>query len=283
MPIATITLSDHRIGGHLRISSPMNFGGTGFFTGLTLPENPDKVVLYAVTARHVVDRASQYQATLLRLNLKDGGSVMVRVEVPWIVADDPAVDVAVLPWGPPPTVEFLRIPSEMWATQTVIDQEGIGIGDDIAMIGLFTARVGTDRNRSIARFGHIAAMPDEPLVDEATGMPYYAYLAEVRSIGGLSGSPVIALLEPGRVRSAGSPIELARKGFLLGLVRGHWDVKRDMSDVNFTRDELRDVNMGIAIITPLSDIAALLESEPLAAQRRQIDRKLTRERAPAED
>ncbi len=46
----------------------------------------------------------------------------------------------------------------------------------------------------IVRHGAIAAMPGEPLYDRKTGLSFRGYLLEVRSTGGLSGSPVVAYL-----------------------------------------------------------------------------------------
>ncbi len=87
-------------------------------------------------------------------------------------------------------------------------------------------------------------MPDEPLLDD-DGNLYEAYLAEVRSIGGLSGSPVFVLMERRKARLRMRPIEFseeidieyldqdfvgAPEAHLLGMVRGHWDLKRQDED-----------------------------------------------------
>ena len=76
----------------------------------------------------------------------------------------------------------------------VAERNGIGPGDELFAIGLFSLRVGTQRNIPIVRSGILAAMPydSEPFTKD--GHPYHAYLAEMRSIGGLSGSPVFIFM-----------------------------------------------------------------------------------------
>ena len=80
---------------------------------------------------------------------------------------------------------------EAFATQEVITNQWIGLGDDIFVTGLFTARTGNNRNIPIVRTGIISSMPDEPIRDGE--FECNAYLAELRSIGGISGSPVFVI------------------------------------------------------------------------------------------
>ncbi len=88
-------------------------------------------------------------------------------------------DVAVLPWAPPiDPFEYKHIPRKMFATDEAIKEHGIGVGDELAIVGLFTRRHGSQRNSPIVRAGVISSMPDEPFVDDDTGFEYAAYLAE---------------------------------------------------------------------------------------------------------
>jgi hypothetical protein len=64
---------------------------------------------------------------------------------------------------------------------------------------------------------------------------------ELRSTGGLSGSPVF-------VRGA---IPTPDNTFLLGLIHGHWDSKMDTApDVAVVDPFFEPLNMGMAIVTP---------------------------------
>jgi len=124
-------------------------------------------------------------------------------------------------------------------TPALIEREGIGLGDDVFVVGLFSRRAGQARNIPIIRVGNIVAMPEEP-IKTATGLQD-AYLIELLSIGGLSGSPVFTYL--GGIRRD-SPVDreitvTARAGaiHLLGLVHGHWDLAPD-EQVDAVRDAL---------------------------------------------
>ncbi len=147
--------------------------------------------------------------------------------------------------------------------------------------GLFTEHYGNQQNLPIVRSGIIAAMPTEPLEDTTTGLEYYAYLAEVRSIGGLSGSPVFVFLGPARTYQ--KKVTLSRKVYLLGLVRGHWDIKHHRQPLDFGMDELQEVNMGIATITPFQDALEIINSEELVKARRHFDKEQAKSKAPTKD
>jgi hypothetical protein len=82
-----------------------------------------------------------------------------------------------------------------------------------------------------------------------------AYLIEARSIGGLSGSPVFVNLGVVRETPDRPPFTLGRVAvYLLGLVHGHWDVESGLiGEAN--------VNMGIAIVTPIQKAAEMIEDD----------------------
>jgi len=56
---------------------------------------------------------------------------------------------------------------------------------------------------------------------------------------------------------------------LLGVVRGHWDLKSKASSSDFLGDEDSRLNMGIAIVTPIEELTQLLKTERLILERRQ--------------
>lgn len=256
------------------------YGGTGFFVSRPSETFPDKMkYVYLITAKHNVERAKKYGDLYLRINRHGGTGVQhIGIRDEWLYHENEAVDVAVLPLAP--SVEefaYKNIPASMFATKAVIDEHEIGVGDTLVITGLFTEHYGTNRNVPIVRVGNIAAMPGEPLVDEA-GLKYRAYLAEVRSIGGLSGSPVFGYLGPARPIRGG--LELGLKLVLIGLIRGHWDYKlRDT--VDFNEDELAQVNMGIAIVTPITDVLEIIDGEYLVKARRRCDREFVTTEASA--
>ena len=85
--------------------------------------------------------------------------------------------------------------------------EKIRVGSPVGLTGLFVHHHGSSRNIPIVRSGNIAAMTDEPVSTRRGLMT--AFLVEVRSIGGLSGSPVFA--------------EGVAETGVIGLVHGHFD------------------------------------------------------------
>lgn len=265
-----------------------HYGGTGFFVNVPNEVAPQSLShTYLVTARHCVVQASKTGMPLfLRVNTVEGGAEMVRVmsESQWVYSEDKSADVAVLPWAPPRGIfNYRRCAAEFLLNDEKIAQHGIGPGDELIITGLFTARYGKQRNIPIVRTGIIAAMPSEPLFDEDTGLEYPAYIAEVRSIGGLSGSPVFVSLEPGRVDPKSKKIDLRRTMFLLGIVRGHWDQRRQTPAMAFAGDELESVNMGMALITPIQELAKILYGETLMKRRAQIAAEEAKKVAPTKD
>ena len=106
-------------------------------------------------------------------------------------------------------------------------------------------------------------MPEEP-VGTALGLQE-AYLVELLSIGGLSGSPVFTYL--GGIRREfpiGGEISVtARAGaiYLLGLVHGHWNLgSGERLDVACDAlDGGERVNMGIAIVVPITRLLEILD------------------------
>jgi hypothetical protein len=230
--------------------------------------------LYLVTARHCVEKAEPHGGLSVRLNTREGGAEFLRLNTTWYFPDSEADDVAVTPLPITLHNHFDIAPQSIspWAmTDEFVEAETIGVGDEIVVIGLFTRRGGKNRNRPIVRTGIIAAMPDEPLVDLNSGLEYDAYLVEVRSVGGLSGSPVYLDLPPGRVTDSGE-FEMDRRTFkLLGLVRGHWD-KRTEEFADFEESEMDQLNTGIAIVTPIQKaVEVILTTEELVEKRKEFD------------
>ncbi|MBE3037754.1 MAG: hypothetical protein IMZ62_02915 [Chloroflexi bacterium] len=189
----------------------------------------------------------------------------------WIFHEDPNVDLAVLDWRPPSTVDVSPFPLDQAVTPALIAREGIGLGDDVFVVGLFSRRTGQARNIPIIRVGNIVAMPEEPIETE-TGLQE-AYLVELLSIGGLSGSPVFTYL--GGIRREfplGGEITLTTRAgaiHLLGLVHGHWNLASE-ERVDAVRDELdggERVNMGIAIVVPIARLLEILDYSEVRAAR----------------
>jgi len=250
--------------------------GTAFFVVERI-EGSDRHCTYAVTARHViegVERASLDAGIYLRLNSQSGEADYVRTEKSdWrFHPEDDRIDVAICQFWFPESANHRAYPVLRFATEDVIHSEGIGVGDDLFLTGLFTHHAGRKNNIPIVRVGNIAGMPQEKVVTRTMG-EMEAFLVESRSIGGLSGSPVFVHL--GSTRIGGGVLNLAAgiRFYLLGLMHGHWDVKEhgmdDAREDAFIRGE-QAVNMGIAIVVPAAKVLEALCQPAFDALRNRI-------------
>ncbi|MCJ7515523.1 MAG: serine protease [Dehalococcoidia bacterium] len=255
-----------------KTTTGINMAGTAFLVGVQLGES---VFAYFVTAKHIIDgirNKSIDQKVYLRMNLRDTGAKLVEISIEqWLShPSEPSVDVAVLNWAPPHEIfDYRYLPLEMAATQEIIKNENIGVGDDVFLTGLFQSHYGSQRNIPIIRVGNIAAMPEEKVHTEKLG-DIDAYLIEARSIAGLSGSPVFAYI--GEMRTVEGSVRFGRKGkllfYLLGLMHGHFEQNKLGID-NLEQDSLINlqINMGIAIVIPVWKIMEVINQEIFANMR----------------
>lgn len=234
-----------------------------------------KALLYLVTAYHVIAHVIQHSVdgkVWLRANLKDGRIINIETHASdWYRhPTDTSVDVAVLPWQP--TLEqgwqLDLVPigtNDLFGTEENLRAADVGIGDDIFITGLFSRFIGNESNLPIIRMGSIALIPREPVSTKFGDME--AVLVEVRSIGGLSGSPVFVYHFGPRI------VKPETRGvfYLLGLVHGHWDMPTDASqDSAFDSERL---NMGIAIVVPAQKIMEVINHPRLQEFRAVVEKR----------
>jgi hypothetical protein len=237
----------------------VKFKGTAFFLAVQSARSNTNYFLYLVTAKHVAKKM-EGKKFYIRANMQDGTSMLVQgTNINWYYhPTDETIDVAVIPVNPPKEALYEVIPLEALLTDKIMEQEGFGIGDDVAIIGLFSRLTGTTKNLPIVRMGNIAMLPDEKVHTEFGDID--AYLIEARSIGGLSGSPAFIVKEQ---QYGFSP------WYLLGLIHGHWDVRLgEMDDVNLQEDHMfQNVNVGIAIVVPAKRILEVI-NQPILVENR---------------
>jgi hypothetical protein len=271
--------------------------GTAFFITRSI-KGVEKAWVYAVTAKHVIDKIKEkgLDKVYLRMNLADG-------EYGWMETDldqwrfhptDASVDVAVHYVYLSEKVNGVAInhvayPIEGFATDNVISKQNIGIGDEVFITGLFHHRKGDRINIPIVRVGNIAAMPEEPIqtdfgATESTPGTMDAYLIEARSMGGLSGSPVYVHL--GFVRNLQGATNILSKGvtfYLLGLMHGHWDTKAQIDEVTEDSLQLKKVNMGIAIVVPAPKILEVINQPSMRMEEQRVEQELRSKHLPTLD
>ena len=233
--------------------SGMEERGTVFFVSEEIGEDPDGYISYAVTARHVIQRISDLGIdgkTYFRMNDRNHGAKYIEMPMSaWIMHDDPTVDVAIA------AMEFdyalydhTTIPTKLFLPNNPLGIPHVNAGCDLFFPGLFAHHKGQKANIPIVRTGTIAAMPGEPVSTKFGDV--IAYLAEARSIGGLSGSPVFAFLGPPYIQTT----------YFIGLIHGHYDTHDSPSidNIRVGPPRVKEINMGIAVVIPSEAILAVL-------------------------
>lgn len=260
-------------------------GGTGFFVSMLGALDESMRHMYLVTAKHVATEAPKAGdgRVWLRYTAADGDAVepVEIVADKWRFHPDPSVDVAVTHFDSYTVVRKDRfiLPIPITVSAFLTDEKAlkysVGVGDDLSVVGLFRQRPGLARNIPVVRHGIISAMPGEP-IPGGKGLPsYVAYLAEIRSTRGLSGSPVFVNLAIGR--KADGTYDGRGSLLLIGLVRGHFERRRAVVfDRPMTDEEaeLAAINSGIAMVTPISAVTDILNSEACVRERMEREREM---------
>lgn len=164
---------------------------------------------------------------------------------------------AITPVGMTSELDHLVFPYSLCISEEKMEENEIGHGDEVFIVGLFRHHHGSKKNIPIIRVGNIAALSEEHISTQAFG-EIDAYLIEARSIGGLSGSPVF--LNLGTTRIIKGQLKFASQEpifYLFGLIHGHFDVKSKAVDEADDKNDLLTpdrVNTGIAIVVPFHNI-----------------------------
>jgi hypothetical protein len=241
------------------------WAGTGFFVSEPFVEIPEFSVTYLVTSKHLIEgikKKSIDGKVNVRINLIDGGNKSLSSEIDeWKYHNDESVDVAVLSWTPKNGIfDHAFIGPNLDLTAKVIKDEQINVGDEVFLTGLFHRHKGENRNLPIIRVGNIAMMPDEK-VWVGNGFAYIdAYLIDLISIEGLSGSPVFVHLGLSHAKIESGGISRGSKQLIywLGMMHGHW--KEDK------------LNPGISIVVPAQKIREVINYEKFVKERKEAEK-----------
>jgi len=265
------------------------FAGTAFFVAV---RGEYMAFTYLVTAKHVIDgieRESKDEKVLIRMNDKQGNVRQIECNIrDWIGhPEDISIDIKVFAWLPPSDCDWNAIPTSMIATNEIIKQDSIGIGNDLFITGLFVGHYGKKRNTPIIRVGNIASMPEEMIETKEFGN-IDAYLIEARSIGGLSGSPVFVFLDNKRTRrvifsDSDKTGFSGRVFYLLGIIHGHWDRKENEIDDAAQDINGGKINTGVAIVVPATKLAEVINQPKFSEQRKLLTEEKRQESFPPPD
>lgn len=180
-------------------------GGTCFFVRVSTTA---RYYDYVVTNRHVVE---EYKARFIRLHTHGKNNPIQVIEGAWeyhVNGDD----IAACEFPRPVRYYYLPLPVEFLLAKQNAENLRVGLGDDLFMIGRFLNHDGKDKNVPVVRFGTIAMMPDEPILDN--GRLQDSFLIEIRTIPGFSGSPVFVHIPDTRFKDPHfRPTVAERKNF----------------------------------------------------------------------
>lgn len=287
------------------VESGKGIGGSGFLVHVPFLKTENMQQTYVVTNRHVVYQTS---TPVIRINRIDGSVLGLETnQQDWTVHPD-GDDVAVIPIPSDPTnVRRMTVGPDRFVTKQLIEDEDIGIGDDTVMIGRFIGHDGRQKNTPAVRFGNIAMMPYEK-IKTTTGSEQESFLVELRSMPGYSGSAVYIYsantmqdMSAKRKGESMAPLsdfnlfgpdaqkhihlmdlKTTPKGpYLLGIDWCHLNNEarvRDMADQLHKEGLFVRENTGMAGVVPAWKIAEILESEPLAQARCELEDRLAKKR-----
>jgi len=251
--------------------------GTGFLVLAYQRRIPDVAFPYLVTAAHVlVGMHSRRMAIHCCLNRRDGGTTVTELgSKKWFVHPEDAqtTDVAVLPFWVDLDVldhDYLPLFNRTERMPRAAGFNLLTLGAEIFAIGLFKSASASERNIPIVRIGNIAAIP-EGLVPTRHGGALDAYLVELRSTAGLSGSPVF--VNPPHERASRSMEEgMWGEHVFVGLMHGHLNAP-DLGEehpLDHDAPHAAESDTGIGVVIPVWKIVETLYQPDSLAQMRAV-------------
>ncbi len=247
-------------------------GGSGFIVSIKSFADPRRSYGYVVTNRHLTEQGY----CTVRMNTIHGNFDIIDVSwQSWY--SHPNNDIAVAPVSIRPDFHKFRTAGiEHFITSEKINKLGIGVGDEVFLVGRLMDSAGKIKNTPSARFGAISMMPIEPVTNNFLNRDLECFLCEVRSIGGFSGSPVFVYIPPFTHRPDTNEIGTGMRGpWLLGVDWGHQFTKEPIltAEGKETGNHVKR-NTGVACIAPAWNILEILNHPDLLEVRSKGDEEI---------
>jgi hypothetical protein len=262
------------------------YAGSAFL--VAVPAAHGNSHLYVVTAKHLAERM-ECCPIIMGLSYKDGSKALLEADnVHWYAhpTEARAVDVAVTPFAPTERdrLDLEPIPEHVFTSGENVPKASVGVGDEIAAIGMFTRFSYEDRHLPFVRTGHLAMLPTLRIpVKNFERMD--AYVAEIE---GLSGSPIWArttnsfnAAQKDRSEEKPSvPFNGDTHVIFLGLLHGRWRVPEETREGQ-SAPYTQNVISGMSLIVPARKILEVINQPELAAMRKKEDEKIARKSSSA--
>jgi hypothetical protein len=262
-------------------------GGSGFLVGISSQGLQKNFwFLYAVTNKHVVTNG----ATTIRFSTRLGEKEIFETdERSWVHHPDGDDVSACLVSFDPKVIKFNFVRNTEFLDSFTIKSLDVGIGDDVFVVGRFISHEGKQQNNPTARFGCIAQMPWEPIIQD-DGFQQESFLVEARSIGGFSGSPVFLHVGPDTKDNAIAMKRLDAEKNRVRLLGIEWGLLQMWEPVcnelgkpiNPSNPKAQQVavNTGMMGVVPVWKLTKLLNQGPLAEYRAQIEQNIMEKQKP---
>jgi len=232
---------------------------------------------YGVTNYHVA-KARGYSC--IRVNTLNGPDVFEFGPEDWI--HDPGKDdIAVIPLVTQQGGLIVTwIGQNYLLHEKAVEEEAIGPGDDIFMVGRFVDLDNKETNKPALRFGNISTFPIK-VEQSATGYPGLSYCIDMHSRTGYSGSPVFVYRTLGSTLQWAAGRQINAASSLLCLLGIHWGqfpeklkIKREigrLSEEVSTEGESYEYIVGMSgmtLVIPAWRITELLNRDDLVELRK---------------
>ena len=226
-------------------------GGTGFF----VRDGGNRTFL--VTNTHV-----SAQCSVVKINGTRGPLTIELDPLQWRRHPD-GDDVSIYQFTPKADWSVSSIIlADVLATRERMAELNVGVGDEIFMLGRFISHEDLVTVHPMARFGNIAMMPGQ-LVKDGRNLKVEAFLVEMRSLSGFSGSPVFVHIASGADRGNGTIMPFYSQTIgLIGIDAGHKRHRASVEGIGAT-DAFVQQNTGVAIVVPYYKIRELVDTVPL--------------------
>ena len=171
-------------------------GGTGFLVRIpsmgpresfTYLDSPH--FHYVVTSKHILESVPG-KDVFIRLNNQQGQFEVKRIpKRSWESSEDDDLAAAFVEFDAN-HFRFLAIDRDRFLPPRYVSWLNFGIGDFVFLVGRFVNVEGIQKNKPCVRIGNISMMPDESALISIRGVDRPAFLVEMRTRSGFSGSPV---------------------------------------------------------------------------------------------